>query len=129
MEASWRTKRSYPSCSESLAAIVFATPVFPPEASAQTNGGRLEPGGVGGVVGGAAIRGADARVPPFAVGVTEPVGSSDGPHAIRIETNTRVNAVRTDQWYGRSPPEHWSGERRGGGTGRRVGLFSLTTPP
>src|SRR5438132_1687694 len=47
-----------------------------------------------------------------------PLGASEGPQAVKIEIRTAAIVVRTGQWYGRGP----LAQRRGGGTGRRVGL-------
>src|SRR5438132_821945 len=49
--------------------MLLATPVLPPEASAHANAGRLVPGGVGGLTGGAEMRGPDAEAAPVAAGV------------------------------------------------------------
>src|SRR5213594_3943072 len=102
MGSNWSTKRSYVSCSAARAVIVLATPVLPPEASEQAKSGRFVPGGVG--------------------GVTAADGSIEGPQAPRIEIRMAANVRRTGQWYGREPSDERSRSRRGGGTGRRVGL-------
>src|SRR5437868_15005660 len=99
MDSNWRTKRSYPVCSPTLAVIVFATPVFPPEASAQAKAGTLVPGGVGGVTGGWEMRGPDAMAavdwpPP---GLTAALGVSWGPQAARIASRAAATAIRTDE--------------------------------
>src|SRR5437016_6912782 len=98
--------------------MVLATPVLPPEKSEQAKAGRLVPGGVGGVTGGAEMRGAEALAAPVPRGVIAALGASTGPQAVRIEITSRARPARTGQWYGRGRPE----VRRGGGTGRRVGL-------
>src|SRR6267378_4428127 len=98
--------------------MVLATPVLPPEKSEQANAGRLVPGGVGGVTGGLDIRGPEALAAPVSPGVTAALGASSGPQAVRIEITRTARPTRTGQWYGRGRPE----VRRGGGTGRRVGL-------
>src|SRR5438874_3063830 len=98
--------------------MVLATPVLPPEKSEQAKAGRLVPGGVGGVTGGAEMRGAEALAAPVPPGVIAALGASTGPQAVRIEITSRARPARTGQWYGRGRPE----VRRGGGTGRRVGL-------
>src|SRR5207248_5478756 len=78
----------------------------------------LLPGGVGGVTGGGEILGAEATPGPGAFELTEALGASEGPQAVKIEIRTAAIVVRTGQWYGRGP----LAQRRGGGTGRRVGL-------
>src|SRR2546430_11791975 len=98
--------------------MVLATPVLPPEKSVQAKSGRLVPGGVGGATGGWEMRGPEALAAPVAPGVTDAVWASCGPQAVRIEITSSASPARTGQWYGRDP----SGVRRGGGTGRRVGL-------
>src|SRR5438067_12513873 len=64
------------------------------------------------------MRGPEALAAPVAPGVTDAVWASCGPQAVRIEITSSASPARTGQWYGRDP----SGVRRGGGTGRRVGL-------
>src|SRR3989454_3962500 len=76
------------------------------------------PGGVGGVTGGWEMRGPEALKAPVSPGVTAALGASSGPQAVRIEITRTARPTRTGQWYGRGRPE----VRRGGGTGRRVGL-------
>lgn len=100
------------------AEIALATPVLPPDASAHANAGRLLPGGWGGVTGGCSMRGAEALLPATASGLTADVGVRAGPHAASARMRKRIGATRTAQWYGRDS----STGRRGGGTGRRVGL-------
>ena len=86
------------------AAIVLATPVLPPDASAHAKAGRVSPGGVGGVTGGGAMRGPEEPPDvPAAPGVTAALGASEGPHAVRIEISTSTRPIRTGQWYGRGP--------------------------
>src|SRR5579859_2140039 len=98
------------------AAMVLATPVLPPDASAQAKSGMLVPGGAGGGIGGASILGAEAVLPGLD-GLTAALGARAGPQAVRSTIKQRIGVRRTVQWYGRCSPE-----RRGGGTGRRVGL-------
>src|SRR6266550_7329397 len=64
------------------------------------------------------MRGPEALAAPVPLGVTDAVWASCGPQAVRIEIASSTSPARTGQWYGRDP----SGVRRGGGTGRRVGL-------
>src|SRR2546428_10188379 len=64
------------------------------------------------------MRGAEALAAPVPPGVTAALGVSSGPQAVRIEITSRARPARTGQWYGRGRPD----VRRGGGTGRRVGL-------
>src|SRR4030081_3623051 len=79
----------------------------------------LVPGGGAGVMG--AIRDAEAAgtgsllLP--ATGVADAVGPAS-PHEARIMDRPNSAAVRIAQWYCRAPLRL----RRGGGTGRRVGL-------
>ena len=68
----------------------MATPVLPPEASAHANAGRLVPGGVGGLTGGAEMRGPDAEAAPVAAGVTAALGASSGPQAVKTEIKTAI---------------------------------------
>ena len=93
--------------------------MLPPERSAHAKAGKFVPGGVGGMTGGCEMRGPEALTatasPP---GLTDALGEIAGPQAARIESSSRARPVRTGQWYGRGP----SVVRRGGGTGRRVGL-------
>src|SRR2546422_9848889 len=86
--------------------------------SEQAKAGRLVPGGVGGVTGGAEMRGAEALAAPVPPGVTAALGVSCGPQAVRIEITRTARPARPGQWYGRGRPE----VGRGGGTGRRAGL-------
>src|ERR1700693_2862559 len=114
------TKRSNPVCSLTLTSVRLAVPVTPPLASAHWKAATLA-GGCGGLTGGGVILGADARcggvlVVP-ATGVVEgraPVS----PHALKSMQRPRIAAIRIGQWYCRAPLR----PRRGGGTGRRVGL-------
>src|SRR5438270_5062450 len=76
------------------------------------------PGGVGGVTGAEEMRGPEALKAPVSPGVTAALGVRFGPQAVRIEITRTARPTRTGQWYGRGRPE----VRRGGGTGRRVGL-------
>src|ERR1700680_3352632 len=56
---------------------------------------------------------------PEAFAVPGPVDAAEGPpQPARIRARPRIAAVRTGQWYCRAPLRL----RRGGGTGRRVGL-------
>ena len=106
MGSNWRTKRSYVSCSAARAVIVLATPVLPPEASEQAKSGRFVPGGVGGVTGAGAMRGAEALATPVPPpGETAAEGSIEGPQAPRIEITSAANVRRTGQWYGREPSD------------------------
>src|ERR671937_1234740 len=102
MESNWRTKRSYPAASPARAVIALATPVLPPEASAQAKSGSVVPVGLGDT-GGAETRGPEALAAPVPAGVTAAEGARLGPQATRIEIKTRPRPIRTGQWYGREP--------------------------
>src|SRR5438128_3624260 len=117
MESNCSTKRSNSCSSPRRAVIVLATPVVPPDASAQAKAGRLVPGGVG-ETGGAEIRGPDAFAAFVPLESLAALGVSSAPQADSIASTRTARPIRIGQWYGRSP----SRVRRGGGTGRRVGL-------
>src|SRR5690348_10443146 len=102
--------------------MVLATPVLPPEASAHEKSGRLVAGGVGGVTGGFAMRGPEASLGPTPLGDSAAEGVTFGPQPATSTSRARASARRTGQWYGRCPLEYGFWARRGGGTGRRVGL-------
>src|ERR1043165_611742 len=95
MPSNWSTNRSWPICSLVRAVITLATPVLPPAASAHAKAGRLVPGGVGGVTGGAEMRGAEARVPTVPSGLTFALGVRSGPQAATTEIRIEIeNAAR-----------------------------------
>ena len=75
-----------------------ATPAVPPLAFAQAKAGRFEPGGVGGVTGGAEIRGPEATETGLREGGLPALGGAPSPQALRARSRHRRTAGFTPQW-------------------------------
>src|ERR1700716_2316780 len=92
-----RTKRSKSGSSAMRTAVTFATPILPPPESTHANAGRLMLGGVGGVTGGAEIRGAEAIVAGEGEAVVSAAGVLGGPIWTHPPTSRHRPAARVSR--------------------------------
>src|SRR5579862_8318756 len=95
-ESNWRTKRSKLACSPTLTAVTFALPILPPPSSLHAKAGTSSPGGVGGVTGGAEIRG-PVRAEVAAWLLTEPTGEVEAVHPSISRLRAARAAARTGE--------------------------------